>query len=211
MALVMSLLISLPIGIYSAIRQNSMGDYAGRTVAILMISIPAFWIGTLVITYPSVWWHWTPNFEYIPFIKNPLGNLAQFLLPAFIMGMVMSGTVMRMSRTMMLEVLRQDYIRTSWAKGLRERVVVTRHALKNALIPIVTIVGLQIPVLLGGNIIMEQIFALPGMGLLMIDALNRRNYPIVSGINLFTAMLVLLANLLVDVSYAYLDPRVQYR
>jgi len=123
----------------------------------------------------------------------------------------MSGTTMRMTRTMMLEVLRQDYIRTAWAKGLRERLVVVKHALKNALIPIVTIIGLQVPVLLGGSVIMEQIFVLPGMGRLMLDALSARDYPIVSGVNLVMATFILLVNLVVDVSYGWLDPRIRYR
>jgi peptide/nickel transport system permease protein len=127
------------------------------------------------------------------------------------MGMAMSGTAMRMTRTMMLEVLRQDYIRTAWSKGLRESVVVTRHALKNALIPVVTIIGLQLPVLIGGSVIMEQIFVLPGMGRLMLDALSARDYPIVSGVNLVLASVILVVNLLVDMSYAWLDPRIRYR
>ena len=133
------------------------------------------------------------------------------MLPGFIMGMVMSGTTMRMTRTMMLEVLRQDYIRTAWSKGLRERVVIFRHALKNALIPVVTIVGLQLPVLIGGSVVLEQIFTLPGIGLLLIEAINKRDYPIISGINLVMASFILLANLVVDVAYAYLDPRVQFK
>jgi peptide/nickel transport system permease protein len=148
---------------------------------------------------------------YQPIAQDLWANLKQFIIPGILMGMAMSGTTMRMTRTMMLEVLRQDYIRTAWSKGLRESVVVTRHALKNALIPVVTIIGLQLPVLLGGSVIMEQIFALPGMGRLMLDALNARDYPIVSGVNLVMATVILAANLLVDLSYAWLDPRIRYR
>jgi peptide/nickel transport system permease protein len=148
--------------------------------------------------------------EYVPFFKDPMGNLRMFIIPAFVLGMVLSGTTMRMTRTMMLEVLRQDYIRTAWSKGLRERVVVIRHALKNALIPVVTIIGVQIPMLIGGSVIIERIFVLPGIGNLMLWALSQRDYPIVSGINLIVAFFVLVTNLVVDMTYGYLDPRVHY-
>jgi peptide/nickel transport system permease protein len=211
MAMITALIIALPIGTYSAIRQDTGGDYVGRSIAILCISLPGFWLGTMVIVFPSVWWNWTPSMEYIPFFSDPGTNLVQFIIPAVIMGMVMSGNTMRMTRTMMLEVLRQDYIRTAWSKGLAERVVVTRHALKNALIPVVTIVGLQVPILIGGTAIMEQIFVLPGVGRYLVEALGRRDYPILSGINLIMASFVLVVNLVVDVIYAYLDPRIQYR
>jgi peptide/nickel transport system permease protein len=209
-AIITGLLIALPIGIFSALRQDTFGDYLGRTIAILCISVPAFWLATLIIVYPSVWFGWTPSMEYIPFFTNPLGNLAQFIIPAILMGMVMSGTTMRMTRTMMLEVLRQDYIRTAWSKGLREGVIVSRHALKNALIPVITIVGLQIPILVGGAVIIETIFGLPGIGRYFVDALFRRDYPVISSINLIVAGVVMLCNLGVDIVYAYLDPRVQY-
>ena len=134
-----------------------------------------------------------------------------FLIPSLILGTAMSAFTMRMTRTMMLEVLRQDYIRTAWSKGLKERVVVIGHAVKNALIPVVTIVGAELPVLVGGAVIMEQIFSLPGMGRLMVEALQRRDYTVVSGVNLVIAAAVVISNLLVDISYAYLDPRVRYR
>ena len=142
---------------------------------------------------------------------RPLGNLGMFIVPAFILAMAMAGTTMRMTRAMMLEVLRQDYIRTAWSKGLRQRAVVIGHALQNALIPVVTIVGASLPVMVGGAVIIEQIFALPGLGRLALDALQRRDYTLVSGINLVIATAVVLANLLVDLSYAFLDPRVRYR
>jgi peptide/nickel transport system permease protein len=211
MALVSALLLAFPIGIYSAIRQDTIGDYIGRSIAILCIAVPGFWLGTMIFVFPSMWWNWTPQVVYYPITQNLWANLKQFIIPGILMGMAMSGTTMRMTRTMMLEVLRQDYIRTAWSKGLRESVVVTRHALKNALIPVVTIIGLQLPVLLGGSVIMEQIFVLPGMGRLMLDALNARDYPVISGVNLVMASAILLANLLVDLSYAWLDPRIRYR
>lgn len=211
LALATALLIALPLGIFSAIRQDSGGDYLGRTIAILFISIPSFWTATLVVVYPSVWWGWSPEVQYVPFFNAPLRNLTQFIIPAVIMGMVMSGTTMRMTRTMMLEVLRQDYIRTAWSKGLRERTVVLRHALKNALIPVVTVVGIELPVLIAGSVILETIFNLPGVGQLLIQALGQRDYPAISGINVFIAAFVLLMNLLVDLAYGYLDPRIHYQ
>jgi len=211
LAMITAMLIALPIGVYSAIRQDTTGDYVGRTFAILCISLPGFWLGTMVVVYPSIWWNWSPPLDYIPIVENPLENLKQFIIPAVLMGMVMSGTTMRMTRTMMLEVLRQDYIRTAWSKGLMERVVVVRHAMKNALIPVVTIAAGMLPVLIGGTVVFESIFALPGVGLYMIEALNKRDYPIISGINVIMGMLVLLLNLVVDLTYAWLDPRVRYR
>ena len=209
-AILIGLLIAIPIGIYSAIRQDSVGDYIARGFAIACIALPSFWLGTLVMVFPSVWWRWSPPVEYLGFFQNPGQNLQMFLPPAIILGMGLSGMVMRMTRTMMLEVLRQDYIRTAWSKGLTEKVVVLRHAMKNALIPIVTIIGLQIPAVIGGSIILETIFQIPGVGRLMIDTVFNRDYPILQGINLITAAIVLLVNLGVDMTYAYLDPRVHY-
>ncbi len=210
LAIIVALLLGLPIGVYSAYRQDSVGDYVGRSFAIALLAVPTFWLATMVILYPAIWWGWSPPLEVIPFAEDPIGNLAQFIIPGSITGMFMSGVTMRMTRTMMLEVLRQDYIRTAFAKGLGERVVVTRHALKNAFIPVITIVGLELPLLVGGTIITEQIFTLPGMGRLLLDSLENRDYTMVSGINLLIATAVVGANLLVDISYAYLDPRVRY-
>ncbi len=211
MGLLTALLIALPIGMYSGIRQDTLGDYAGRTIAILCISLPTFWTGTMVMVFPSIWWGWAPPMEYIPFIQNPLENLKQFILPAFILGMALSGQTMRMTRTMMLEVLRQDYIRTAWAKGLRERVIISRHALKNAAIPVITIVGVQLELLIGGSVILERIFSLPGVARYLIDALTKRDYSVISGINLVIAIFILFANLAVDITYARLDPRIHYK
>ena len=211
MAMVIGLLIALPVGIYSAIRQDTVADYLGRTIAIIGLATPNFWLATMVIIFPALWWGWSPPLQLIPFREDPLGNLGQFFIPSLILGTAMAASTMRMTRTMMLEVLRQDYIRTAWSKGLKERVVVTRHALKNALIPVVTVVGASLPILVGGAVIMEQIFALPGMGRLMLESLHRRDYTLVSGVNLVVATAIVLANLVVDISYAYLDPRVRYR
>jgi len=209
-AIVIGLILSVPIGVYSAIRQDTATDYAGRTFAIICISVPGFWIATMVMVYPSIWWGWTPPLKYIPLVADPMANLLQFLLPGSIMGLIMLGSVMRITRTMMLEVLRQDYIRTAWAKGLRERTVITRHAMKNALIPVITIVGMMVPMLIGGTVIIEQIFVLPGVGRFMYEAITRRDYPVISAVNVFLASIVLIVNLVVDLTYAWLDPRVRY-
>jgi len=210
-AIITGLLIAFPIGIYSAIRQDSIGDYVGRSFAIFCMAVPGFWLATMIVVFPSVWWNWTPAVVYHPITEDFVENIKQFIIPGILMGMVMSGVTMRMMRTMMLEVLRQDYIRTAWAKGLKERVVVIRHALKNAMIPVITIVGLQLPILIGGTVIMERIFNLPGMGRFMLEALSVRDYPIISGINVVMATVILLANLLVDLTYGWLDPRIRYR
>lgn len=210
MGLIIAQLIALPIGIYSALRQDKAGDYIARSVAILCISIPGFWLGTLIIVLPSIWWGYMPPFMLIKFSDDPLGNLGMFIIPAIVVGMSMAGMTMRMTRTMMLEVLKQDYIRTAWSKGLVERVVVLRHALKNALIPVVTLIGLQLPVLLGGTVIIENIFALPGMGRLTLEAMTQRDQPIIAGVMVLFAVVLVFVNLLADLTYAYLDPRVHY-
>ena len=210
LAIVISLLIALPVGIYSAIRQDTGADYVGRTIAIIGLATPNFWLAIMVMLYPAIWWGWAPPMELIPFTEDPLGNLGVFIIPSLILGTAMAAATMRMTRTMMLEVLRQDYIRTAWSKGLKERVVIIRHAFKNALIPIVTLVGLQLPILVGGAVIMENIFNLPGLGRLLLFALNDRDYPTVSGVNLVLATVVIGVNLLIDLIYPYLDPRVRY-
>ena len=210
MAILIGLVIALPVGIYSAIRQDTAADYLGRSIAILGLATPNFWLGIMVMIFPAIWWGWAPPMELVAFTEDPLGNLAVFIIPSLILGTAASAATMRMTRTMMLEVLRQDYIRTAWAKGLKERVVVLRHAVKNALIPVITLIGLQLPLLVGGSVIMENIFNLPGLGRLLLNALNVRDYPVVSGINLFFATAVVGINLLIDLIYAVLDPRVRY-
>ena len=210
LAIVIGCLIALPVGIYSAIRRNTATDYVGRTLAIIGLAAPNFWLALMVMLYPAIWWDWSPSMEYILFFEDPLGNLGMLLIPSLILGTAMSAATMRMTRTMMLEVLRQDYIRTAWSKGLKERVVVLRHTIKNALIPVVSLIGLQLPILVGGAVIMENIFNLPGLGRLMVDALESRDYPVVSAINLIFATAVLGINLLIDLLYAFLDPRVRY-
>jgi peptide/nickel transport system permease protein len=206
-----ALLIAIPIGIYSAIRQDTAGDYVTRSFSILMLAVPSFWMGTMVMVFPSIWWGWSPEVKFVAFTDDPLQNLRQMILPAVILGTALSAITMRLTRTMMLEVLRQDYIRTAWAKGLPEKLVVVRHALRNALIPVVTLVGLQAPILIGGAVIVEQIFVIPGMGLLLLDSISQRDYPIITGVSLVIGFSVMLINLAVDLSYGLLDPKVRYR
>jgi len=211
MGLLVAQLIALPVGIYSALRQDTWGDYVARSFAIFCIAVPGFWLGTMVIVFPSIWWGWTPPITLIRFAEDPAGNLQMFVLPAIVLGMATSGLTMRLTRTMMLEVLRQDYVRTAWAKGLREAVVVRRHAVKNALIPVITLIGIQLPVVVGGSVIIEQIFSLPGMGRLVLDSILIRDYTIVSGAMLVLGWFTVLSNIAVDVVYGLLDPRIHYR
>ncbi len=211
MALCVALVVAVPVGVWSAIRQDTWGDYVGRSFSILMLAVPSFWLGTIVMVFPAIWWGWSPEVRFISFWQDPVGNMLQLAIPAVILGTSLSAITMRMTRTMMLEVLRQDYVRTAWAKGMNERTVVVRHALRNALIPVVTLIGLQAPILIGGTVIMEQIFVIPGMGLMLLEAVSRRDYPIITGVFLIVGVAVVLINLLVDLSYGLLDPKVRYR
>ncbi len=211
LSLIVALSVAIPIGVYSAIRQDTAGDYITRSFSILMLAVPSFWLGTLVMVFPSIWWGWSPQIKFVPFSQDPLANLGQMIVPAIILGCSLSAITMRLTRTMMLEVLRQDYVRTAWAKGLSEGLVVWRHALRNAMIPVVTLIGLQAPILIGGAVIMEQIFVIPGMGLLLLEAVSQRDYPIITGVFLVVGLAVMLINLIVDLSYGLLDPKVRYR
>ncbi|MFB3105459.1 MAG: ABC transporter permease [Pseudomonadales bacterium] len=210
LALIVALTVAIPIGIYSAVRQDTAGDYVARSFSLLMLAIPGFWLGTLVMVFPSVWWRWSPELEYVPFFEDPLQNLSLMIVPAILLGLSMSAVTMRMTRTMMLEVMRQDYVRTARAKGLSEVAVIMGHALRNGLIPVVTLIGLQVPLLIGGAVIMERIFVVPGMGLLLLEAIAQRDYPVVSGVFVVVGFGVLLINLAVDLSYGWLDPKVRH-
>lgn len=205
-----ALLMAIPIGILAAVRQDTVQDYTARSLAIGGLSIPGFWLATLVVVMPSIWWGWTPPIQYIAFRKAPLHHLGQFLLPALILGIASAASVMRLTRAQMLEVLRQDYVRSAWAKGLRERIVVLKHALKNAIIPVITIIGLQVANVAGGTVVMEQIFGLPGMGRFLIEAIIQRDYPVIQGVNLTLATIVIVMNLITDLVYGFLDPRIRY-
>lgn len=211
MALIIALCLALPIGILSAIRQDTLRDYVARSVAIVGLSVPAFWKATLVIVLPSIWFGWAPPLQFTPFAADPWRHFSQFILPAVILGIGPAAGIMRLTRALMLEVLRQDYIRTAWSKGLREQRVVLKHAFKNAVIPVVTVVGIQLTNIASGTVILETIFGLPGMGRFLVDAIYQRDYPVVQGVILLTASITVFANLLVDLTYAYLDPRIRYQ
>ena len=210
LALIVALSVAIPIGIYSAMAQDTAGDYVARSFSLLMLAVPSFWLGTLVMVFPSVWWRWAPPLQYTPFLEDPLGNLGHMMVPSILLGLSLSAVTMRMTRTMMLEVLRQDYIRTARAKGLSENIVVMRHALRNCLIPVVTLIGLQAPLLVGGAVILEQIFVVPGMGLLLLEAVFQRDYPVVTGVFLVVGAAILAINLFVDLTYGFLDPKVRH-
>ena len=211
LSIIITYLVAIPVGIYSAVRQDTWGDYLGRSFAIGWLAVPNFWLATMVMVFPAIWWGWSPPIFVIPFAEDPIGNLGMFIIPALIMGFSASGAMMRETRTWMLEVLRQDYIRTAWAKGLRERTVLIRHAFRNTLIPIVTRIGYQLPLLIGGAVIMENIFQLPGMGQLLLTATLQRDYPIVSAILLIGSILIVFGNLAADLTYGFVDPRIRYR
>jgi peptide/nickel transport system permease protein len=211
LAMVLGLAIAIPVGVLSATRQDKLSDYIGRLVAVSGLSFPDFWLGTLVITFAAIWFAWIPPIGYTSIWESPWRNLQQFLLPAAVLGFRLSAATMRMTRSTLLEVLREDYVRTAWAKGLGERIIVYKHALKNALIPVVTIVGGQIGTLLAGTVIVETIFALPGMGRLTVEAILFRDYPVVQTNVMLVAGTLVALNLLVDLAYAWLDPRIHYQ
>src|SRR5229473_1009370 len=210
LAMLLGLVVAVPIGVLSATRQDTAADYVGRMVAVSGLSLPDFWLGTLVITFAAIWFHWIPAIGYVSFWESPVRNLQQFLLPAAVLGFRLSAATMRMTRSTVLEVLREDYVRTAWAKGLAGRIVVYKHALKNALIPVITIVGGQLGVLLAGTVVVETIFALPGMGRLTVEAILFRDYPVVQTNVMLVAATLVTLNLIVDLTYAWLDPRIRY-
>jgi len=209
-ATVSALLIALPIGVVAAARQDSLSDYVLRSLAILGLSVPNFWLATLLIVLPAIWWGWRPVTGFVEFRQDPVAHVAQILLPALILGIASAAALMRLTRGMLLEVLRQDYVRTAWAKGLTERAVVIKHGLRNAVIPVITLLGTQLPLILGGTVIIEQIFGLPGVSRFLFDAINQRDYPVIQGVNLLVVSTVVLVNLVVDALYAVLDPRIRY-
>ena len=211
MSVMVALLIALPVGVLSAVRQDTASDYVGRFFAVLGLSLPDFWLATVVITFLAIWFQWIPPIGFAAIWEDPVRCLSQLGIPALIIGARLAAVSMRMTRSSLLEVLRQDYIRTARAKGTRERAVIVRHALKNAFIPVITVIGQQFSVLLGGTVIVEFIFLQPGVGSLMLDAVLLRDYTLIQGAVLFFAAVIVVANLLVDLSYAWLDPRIRYR
>jgi peptide/nickel transport system permease protein len=209
--MVLSLLVAIPIGTISAVRRNTWLDYSGRIVAILGVATPDFWLGTMLILVFALWLRVLPAAGYAPLLHDPLQSMRYMILPAFSLGTALMAVVMRMTRSTMLEVVRQDYIRTARAKGVAERMIVYKHALRNALIPVVTVIGMQAGYILGGSVIIEQVFARPGIGRLALQAINQRDYPMVQGAVLFITLIFVTINLMVDVVYAYIDPRIHYQ
>jgi peptide/nickel transport system permease protein len=207
LALLMSLVVALPVGVLAALYQDRWPDYLVRGIAVLAAALPGFWVATVFLVIMGRFAGWAPDFQYHPLWQAPLANLAQFAIPAFILGLASSAGLLRLTRGLLLEVLRQDYVRTAYAKGLRQRTVVISHALINALMPVVTLIGLHLAALLGGTITIEVIFGLPGVGRAMIDAVTNRDYPTIQALNLILACAVVLINLGVDLTYGFLDPR----
>jgi peptide/nickel transport system permease protein len=211
LTILISVILGIGVGLVSAIRQDTAVDYLGRSLAITALSVPYFALAVLVVVVPSIYFRWTPVWTYVTFTASPLENLKIMLIPAAVFGMTRAGPIMRIMRSALLEVLRQEYVRTACAKGLRERAVILRHALRNAVIPVLTLIGLQMPLYLGGSVIIESVFRLPGVGHFFFESLNRLDYPVIQSVNLIVAAMIVSLNLLIDLSYAALDPRIRYR
>ncbi|MGH8248940.1 MAG: ABC transporter permease [Gammaproteobacteria bacterium] len=213
LTIIFALVLGILPGILSAIRPNTPSDWISRMLSVLWLSVPDFYLGILIITFGSIWVGWTPpqfGEGYVPIYEDPWKNLQEFIFPAFVLSVGTAAVIMRLTRSAMLEVLRNDYIRTAWSKGLRERTVVWRHSLKNALIPVVTLVGVQIGALIGGAVIIEQLFNLNGIGKYTIEAIIRRDVFVVQSLTLVFALVYVISNLFVDIAYAWLDPRIHY-
>ena len=209
-SMAISLLIAVPLGIISAVRQYTVLDTAVRLTGLIGLSVPNFWLATMLVLFISLYWRALPTSGYVPLDRDVVGSFRSILLPAFSLGAANTAILMRMTRSSVLEVLRQEYVTTARAKGLRERWVIVRHVLPNALIPIVTVAGIQVGYLLSGAIIVEQIFALPGVGTLILNAITQRDYPLLQAGTLFIAFAFPLVNLVVDVLYTYLDPKLRH-
>ena len=209
-AMLVALAVGIPLGIVSARRENTRLDHGVRLLSLFSLSIPVFWQSTMLILATSLWLDWAPSVDFVSPLKSLRGNLAIMALPSFALGTAVAAVFMRMTRSSLLEVMRQDYIRTARAKGIREQGVVWSHALKNSLIPLITVAGVQVGYLLGGVVVTEEVFTLPGVGRLILWAVFQRDYPLVQGTVLFVSLLFMLSNLVVDLIYAYVDPRIRY-
>ncbi len=207
--LVISAVLGIGLGVISGVKAGTPLDFMLRSVAIVGMSVPNFALGVMVLVIPAIYFGWVPPVGYTPFTQNPWVNINTLIIPSLILGLAISAGVMRFTRTMVLEVVAQDFVRTARAKGVRESTVVLKHVLRNALIPVVTLLGLQISTALGGSVIIEQLFALPGLGKLLLDAINQRDYPIVQGVTIIISFWVVLVNLAIDLSYGFLDPRIR--
>jgi peptide/nickel transport system permease protein len=210
LAMVISTVIAVPAGIFAALRRNSTWDVVDGIVSMIGIAMPPFWMGILLILLFSVWWGWLPSSGYVSLFKDPARNLQHLAMPAFTIGFAFAATIMRQTRSSMLEVLGEEYIVTARAKGLRENVVIWKHALRNALIPVVTVISMQMGRLIGGAVVTETVFALPGVGREMVDSIIARDYPVVMALILITALCVVLTNTLVDIIYVVIDPRISH-
>jgi len=209
-ATLIAVVIGLPLGLLSAMRPRSRADVVARIGGLIGLSLPSFWLGTLIIVLFSLYLRWLPNTGgYVDFVRDPLGNLALIVLPAVTLGVALAAATMRMTRSAMLDVLSADYVRTAWAKGLRRSVIVRRHVLKNGLIVVVTLLGIQVGQLLGGAVVVEEIFSIPGVGRMLLAAIVQRDYALVQGGVLVIAILFVLVNIVVDLLYGYLDPRIR--
>jgi peptide/nickel transport system permease protein len=211
LAMVIAAAVGIPLGVFSAIHQNRMGDYLARFGVIIGLSVPNFVVATVLLLLPAMAWGWAPPLGYVPFWEDPGKHLVQMFLPLISLALAVSAAGVRILRSSMLEVIRLDFVRTARAKGLNDRQVVYRHALQNALIPAVTVLGLQLSITLGGSVVVEQIYALPGLGRLTLDAIQRGDFPQLQANVLYLLVIYLLVNLLVDLSYGWLDPRIRYR
>jgi peptide/nickel transport system permease protein len=211
LAMLLSMLIALPLGAAAASRRGGGVDLGARLLSFGGLSVPHFWIATLVLLYGSIWFRWVPPLGYVPPGESLGRNLEQFIIPAAILGLHLSARSLRLVRSSLLEALQDDYIRTAWAKGLRGRRVLWGHALRNALIPILTILGGQFTYLLSGSVILEDIFSLSGIGRYVVEAITHRDYPAVQGAILFTGLVVIGVNLVIDLAYAWIDPRIRYQ
>jgi len=209
-AMLVALLIGIPLGIFSALKENTSLDHVVRVASLFSLSMPIFWQAAMLILILSVYFQWAPPVGYVDPIKDAGTNLKTMLLPCLVLGTAVAATIMRMTRSSILDVMRRDYIRTARAKGLQEKAVVWAHALKNAMIPIVTVAGVQVGYLLGGAVITEEVFTLPGVGRLVVNGIYQRDYPVVQGTVLFIAVLFVMSNLVVDVLYGYFDPKIHY-
>ena len=208
-SIVVALVIAIPVGVLAAVRRNTAWDYVASSVSLCGVSIPNFWLGIMLILLLSVRLQWLPASGFVSPFEDPWGNTQRLLMPAVVLGSALAAVLMRQTRNSMIEVLSADYIRTAYAKGLRTGVVVFRHAIRNGLIPVITIFGLQLGALIGGAVVTEQIFVVPGFGRLILEAVFTRDYPVVQGVVLITASAYVLINLLVDVSYSLLNPRIR--
>ena len=208
MTIIFSICISIPLGLVCAARQDKISDYTIKVIALLLMSIPIFWIATLVLIYPSLWWGYVPPVQYASIFVSPGQNLRMFIVPALLGACFNSGMQLRLVRTVMLDTMRADYVRTAWAKGAGERSIMFRHAFRNAMIPVVTMIGGSIGTLITGSVVLENIFNIPGMGRQIISSLNNRDYPVAQGIILIFAIITMLVTLVIDISYKWIDPRI---